>query len=246
MKNSQKGFILLILLVVLVVIAIGSWYYVSKINTPTITNISHVSTQTGQLTQKPPSIAGDIAILDKKIASSTDPVEKADLIKERAQLQSSQKTQQANYELSIKQAQAKANASQQQNQTQSPNKKIGDSFTLWGIEYRVISAANFTPFYDFKKTTGKYIGVKIMVTNLGKTESAVNVVYVKDGEGRQYNSAMLGYQQLGVADYGEAKVQAGIPETDGVIFEVAKDSSGLQLVFPASNGQIAAQVSLGI
>ena len=40
--------------------------------------------------------------------------------------------------------------------TQTIVKKIGDSFVLWNIEYQVISAKNFSPVYDFQKTTGKY------------------------------------------------------------------------------------------
>jgi len=125
-------------------------------------------------------------------------------------------------------------------------KKIGDAFVLWNIEYKVTSASNFKPYYDFQKTDGKYVGVKIKANNLGKTEAGLNKVYIKDSKGRQYNSAMLGYQQLGITDYGMEKAQAGIAKTYGIIFEVAKDSTGLKLEYPSGAGDVVASVDLGL
>jgi Domain of unknown function (DUF4352) len=124
--------------------------------------------------------------------------------------------------------------------------KIGTPFTLWNVEYKVISATNFKPTYDFQKTTGKYIGVKIDITNVGKSELSVNKIYITDSAGRHYEMDMLGYHQLSVADYGEEKVKPGITKTFGAIFEVAKDSTGLKLEYPSAQGSVAASVDLGI
>ena len=125
-------------------------------------------------------------------------------------------------------------------------KKIGDSFVLWDFEYKVTSATTFHPAYDFQKTTGKYIGIKIKVTNNGKVESGVNKIYVQDSKGRQYQPAMLGYQQLDVEDYGWSKIQAGFTKTLGVIFEVPKDSTGLELEYPSAQGSVVLSVKLGM
>lgn len=124
-------------------------------------------------------------------------------------------------------------------------KKVGESFVLWDMEYQVLSVANFSPVIEFRKTTGKYIGVKIKVTNQKKVESGVNTIYITDSKDRQYNSVVLGYQQLGVEDYGE-KVQPGFSNIYGVIFEVAKDSTGLRLNYPSAQGPIVLSVSLGL
>ena len=125
-------------------------------------------------------------------------------------------------------------------------KKVGDSFTLWDFEYQVLSATNFTPSYDFQKTTGKYVGIKIRVTNTGKTEAGVNKIFVQDSKGRQYQPAMLGYQQLGVEDYGQSNIGAGFTKTLGVIFEVPKDATGLELDYPSAQGPIVLSVKLGM
>jgi hypothetical protein len=134
--------------------------------------------------------------------------------------------------------------------TQTPvqviKKKIGDAFVLWNIEYKVISASIFKPVYEMQKTEGKYIGVKIKANNLGKTESGLNKIYVIDSKGRRYESTILGYQQLSVADYGQEQILAGIAKTYGIIFEVAKDSTGLKLEYPSSQGSVVASVDLGL
>ncbi len=126
------------------------------------------------------------------------------------------------------------------------NKQIGETFTLWDFGYKVLSATNYVPSYDFNKTTGKYIGVKIEVTNNGKVAAGVNNVYVQDSKGRQYQPAMLGYQQLGVEDYGWSKIQAGFTKTLGVIFEVPKDSTSLELNYPSAQGPVVLSVKLGM
>jgi len=124
--------------------------------------------------------------------------------------------------------------------------KVGTPFTLWNVEYKVISATNHKPKYDFNKTAGKYIAVKIEITNVGKTETGVSRIYLKDNKDRQYEMAMLGYQQLSVDDYGEQKIKPGITKIYGAIFEVAKDSTGLSLEYPTKEGPIAASIDLGI
>jgi hypothetical protein len=126
------------------------------------------------------------------------------------------------------------------------NKKVGDAFVLWNIEYKVISASIFKPAYDFQKTEGKYIGVKIKANNIGKAESGLNKIYVIDSKGRKYESTIIGYQQLSVADYGQEQLPAGISKTYGIIFEVAKDSTGLMLKYPSSQGSVVASVDLGL
>lgn len=125
-------------------------------------------------------------------------------------------------------------------------KKVGDSFTLWDMQYQVLSASNFSPSYDFQKTTGKYVGIKIKVTNTGKAEAGVNKIFVQDSKGRQYQPAMLGYQQLGVEDYGQSNIGAGFTKTLGVIFEVPKDATGLELDYPSAQGLIVLSVKLGM
>jgi hypothetical protein len=125
-------------------------------------------------------------------------------------------------------------------------KKIGDIFTLWDIQYQVLSASNFAPTYDFQKTTGKYVGIKIKVTNTGKTEAGLNKIFVQDSKGRQYQPSMLGYQQLGVEDYGMSNIGAGFTKTLGVIFEIPKDATGLELDYPSAQGPIVLSVKLGM
>lgn len=125
-------------------------------------------------------------------------------------------------------------------------KKVGDNFTLWNIEYKVASASVFKPIYPHQKTEGKYIGVKIVANNLGKTEAGLNRVYIKDNKDRRYESTIVGYRQLGVTDYGMEKAQAGIAKTYGIIFEVAKDSTGLKLEYPSGAGDVVVSVDLGL
>ena len=125
-------------------------------------------------------------------------------------------------------------------------KNIKEKFILWDMEYEVISASVFNPAFDFQKTTGKYIGVKIKATNNTNTAQGVNKIYVEDSKGRQYEPAMLGYQQLGIEDYGQGNIQAGFTKTLGVIFEIPKDSTGLELQYPSSQGPVALKVKLGL
>ncbi len=237
MKKSQKGIVPVVIILVVAVAFIVVDYYIVK-NKSVTPNVSEIPVQT-QITT---SISADIAILNKKIASSTSAVEKTNLIKERDRLLKLSKDQEASYQKMLVDKQKKADEIRA---SLSTSKKIGDTFTLWGIDYQVISATNFYPDYDFQKTTGKYIGIKIKATNNGKSELGVNKIYVQDSKGRQYQSVVLGYQQLNVEDYG-ANVKAGFTKTMGIIFEVAKDSTGLELEFPSAQGPIAQSVKLGL
>lgn len=126
------------------------------------------------------------------------------------------------------------------------NKMIGDEFNLWGIEYQVISASLYQPAYQFQKTSGKYIAVRIKATNIGKEESGLNTIYVEDDNGRQYKQAVLGYRQLDVEDYGFKNIQPGFTETLGAIFEVAKDSDNIKLNYPSAQGPVVVTVDLKI
>lgn len=155
------------------------------------------------------------------------------------------KNEQQNYKTSIENNTKKANEIRKQLEEKYTS-KMGEKFTLWGIEYQVASATNYKPEYDFHKTSGKYVAVKVKVTNTEKTASGVNKIYVQDSKGRQYEPAMLGYQQLGVEDYGWGEVQAGFTKTLGVIFEVAKDSADLELKYPTSQGTVVKSIKLGL
>lgn len=124
-------------------------------------------------------------------------------------------------------------------------KKIGESFTLWNNEYTVLSTKNFTPVYDMQKIAGKYIGIKIKVTNNSKISAGVSDIYVEDKQGRRYEPIVIGYRQLGVEDYGESKIEPGFSKTLGIIFEISKESTGLRLQYPSAEGVLAATVDLG-
>jgi DNA-directed RNA polymerase subunit RPC12/RpoP len=162
----------------------------------------------------------------------------------------SKEQQEKTYQEVLAERQKKAeeirNALEGQKSPETIIKKVGDSFVLWYMEYQVVSVAIFNPSYDFQKTSGKYIGVKIKVTNTGKTEAGMNKIYIKDSKGRMYEPKMLGYQQLGVIDYGWEKIQAGMSETTGAIFEVPNDSTGLVLEYPSAQGTVVASVTLGL
>ncbi|MDB5204854.1 MAG: hypothetical protein JWP09_882 [Candidatus Taylorbacteria bacterium] len=125
-------------------------------------------------------------------------------------------------------------------------KNVKEKFTLWDMEYEVTSVEIFHPVYDIQKTTGKYIGIKIKVTNDAKSDVGVSKIYIEDSKGRQYQPAMIGYQQLDVEDYGWNKIQSGFTKTLGVIFEIPKDSEGLKLDYPSAQGPVVVSVKLGL
>jgi len=130
-------------------------------------------------------------------------------------------------------------------------KNIGDSFTLWDIEYKVLSAINQGSTYGFQKTSGKYIVIKIQATNTGKTEVGLDGIYLKDSLGRQYqkNDLLMDFSS-GLNQYGITKDYKGIPpgfsETFIAVFEVPKDSNGFKLQYQSANGPDVVSVNLNL
>lgn len=134
---------------------------------------------------------------------------------------------------------------------QTTTKKIGESFTWGNIEYQVISAINKGSEYSYKKSTGKYILVVIKATNVGQQEQGVSKVHLTDGNNRQYdiNSWFIDISSKfkTYGSYNDYKgIPAGLSETFSAPFEVAKDSTGLKLEFPDTNGNIVFSVDLGL
>lgn len=134
---------------------------------------------------------------------------------------------------------------------QTTTKKIGESFTWGNIEYQVISAINKGSEYSYKKSTGKYILVVIKATNVGQKEQGVSKVHLTDGNNRQYdiNSWFIDISSKfkTYGSYNDYKgIPAGLSETFSAPFEVAKDSTGLKLEFPDTNGNIVFSVDLGL
>ncbi len=138
--------------------------------------------------------------------------------------------------------------------TQSSYKKIGDTFTLWGLQYQILSAVNKGSTYNSSKSSqGKFIEVKIKAENVDKKELGVNKIILIDSSGRQFsqndvNSISFSEEYYGYglqyADY--MGIPSGFSEKFIAVFEVPKNSSGLRLAFPSSTGQLAIQVDLGM
>lgn len=120
-------------------------------------------------------------------------------------------------------------------------KKIGESYTLGSMEYKITSAVNNGSTYSYAKTAGKFIVVKILVKNIGKVNSKESVIMIKDKNDRQYKQSgiMNGIMVTSGKTYGSSDyngLAAGFSETYTAIFEVAKDSSGLKLCHPSTTG----------
>lgn len=130
-------------------------------------------------------------------------------------------------------------------------KKIGENYTLGNMQYEVISAVNKGSTYSYNKTTGKYIILTIKATNVGRQEQGVSKIFIQDSKSRQYemNSMLMDFSGT-YSTYGSYKDYKGIPpglfQTFTAPFEVAKDSSGLKLDFPSTQGQILISVDLGL
>ena len=129
---------------------------------------------------------------------------------------------------------------------------MGDTFTLWNMQYQVLSAVDEGSSYGFQQTTGKYIVVKIKATNTAKTEMPLSRVLLVDSEGRQYQQdSLLIDISSGLNMYGVTNDYVGIPpgfsESFIAPFEVPKkDFTGLQLEFPSAQGPIVLGVKLGL
>jgi len=139
----------------------------------------------------------------------------------------------------------------QQTPPQPLEKKVGDIFTLWNMQYQVLSAVNEGSSYAFQQTTGKYIVVKIKATNIAKTEMPLSNIILVDSEGRQYQlDTLLIDISSGLNMYGIPNDYVGIPpgfsESFIAPFEVPKDSTGLHLEFPSAQGPIVSSVNLGL
>ncbi|MGD1083044.1 MAG: hypothetical protein ABR881_32420 [Candidatus Sulfotelmatobacter sp.] len=139
----------------------------------------------------------------------------------------------------------------QQTPPQPAEKNVGDTFTLWNMQYQVLSAVNEGSSYAFQQTTGKYILVKIKATNMTKTEMPLTSIILVDSEGRQYQvDALLIDISSGLDMYEITNDYVGIPpgfsESFIAPFEVPKDSTGLQLEFPSAQGPIVLSVNLGL
>ncbi|MDD3662312.1 MAG: DUF4352 domain-containing protein [Candidatus Pacebacteria bacterium] len=131
-------------------------------------------------------------------------------------------------------------------------RKIGESYTLGNMKYKVISATNEGSKYEYSETKGKFISVKILVSNIGKTNSNGSKIIIKDKMDRQYqkeeyfifsfNSDKKEYN-FNVFDGGMAP---GFSETYTAVFEVAKDSTDLNLCHPSTTGVDIVCVELGL
>ena len=136
-------------------------------------------------------------------------------------------------------------------------KKVGDSFVLWDMQYQVLLAVNKGSKLGMESTTGKFIALKIKVTNEGKSEAGLNKIYLQDNKGRKYDNKIGFYSDFAGKDslttlnnYGMPKNYNGIPagfsETFLAVFEVPKDSSGLVLKYPSAEGFEVLAVNLGL
>jgi len=129
-------------------------------------------------------------------------------------------------------------------------KKIGESYTLGNMEYKVTSAVNNGSTYDYAKTTGNFIVVKILVKNIGKVNSNVSKILIKDKNDRQYNTGgfMDGIYISDGTEYGSGYdgIAPGFFDTYKAIFKVAKDSTVLRLCHPSTTGEDLVCVQLGI
>ena len=120
------------------------------------------------------------------------------------------------------------------------------------MEYKVISAINKGTSYEHQTTTGKFIFVKILISNVGKINSKGSILIIKDKNDRQfkqkeyfsfaYNSGLKQYS-FNMFDDGMAP---GFSETYTAVFEVAKDSTDLKLCHPSTTGKDIVCVPLGI
>ncbi len=129
-------------------------------------------------------------------------------------------------------------------------KKVGESFTLGDMEYRVLSATNNGSTSGFRSTTGKYIEVIIKATNTGKTEIGLSKIYLRDSNGRQYEMNVFASGNSKYSWYGQTKDYNGIPagfsETFSATFEVPKGAVGLELDYPSVQGPVVLSVKLGM
>lgn len=129
-------------------------------------------------------------------------------------------------------------------------KKIGETYTLGNMEYKVISAVNNGTTYNYSKTTGKFIVVKILVKNTGKINSSVSKILIKDKNDRQYNTSgfMDGVFINDGTEYGSGYdgMAPGFSETYRAVFKVAKDSTDLRLCHPSTTGEDLVCVQLGL
>lgn len=129
-------------------------------------------------------------------------------------------------------------------------KKVGDSFALGNIEYQIVSTKNKGSEYGYQTTTGKYIVLEIKATNVGKQESGLANIYLQDNKGRKYerNEFLLDFSSK-LNEYGRTKNYNGIPagfsESFVAAFEVPKDSTGLKLNYPSTEGNVILSVDLG-
>lgn len=136
--------------------------------------------------------------------------------------------------------------------SQTAIKKIGESYVLGNMEYKVISAINKGTKYENQTTTGKYIFVKILVNNIGKINSSGSKIIIKDNKDRQFQKEEFFYFAYGsgIKDYNfnmfDNGMAPGFSETYTAAFEVAKDSSDLKLCHPSTTGIDIVCVQLGL
>jgi len=143
-------------------------------------------------------------------------------------------------------------------------KQVGNSFAIGQIQYTVNSAKNLGSSLNSytAPSKGKYIQVNFMAVNNGSSETSINTgFYIVDNKGRHYDTATTfmfsppsGYQEYSSSegvknpfglDMGLNKLKPGFSGKYTGLFEVTKDSGGLQLMMGDGSSQ-GYSVSLGI
>lgn len=153
------------------------------------------------------SIGRDIAILEKKIAFSTDPIEKEKMIAEMERLRELSRSQAEGYSQIVKERKEEAariredffQLKEEEINIQSHVKNVGDNFIIEDIEYKIIAVENLGDnlskinnisediYYGYEKTQGKFIVIKFEAINVGKFSAPVEIrMVIKDDKERHY------------------------------------------------------------
>ncbi len=126
-----------------------------------------------------------------------------------------------------------------------PSKDSGD------ISQIMRPSTNVT-YYPPSKTQGKYIQVKFSAKNVGQAESVLSsnfIIGLVDSQRRQFSLDLMDQPLLpGYDDYigTYQTLKPGFSSKFVTIFEVAKDSNGIQLVFADQSGKVQEALSTGI
>ncbi len=136
--------------------------------------------------------------------------------------------------------------------SQTTTKKVGENYKLGNIEYKVISAVNKGSKYENRETKGKFISVKILLSNIGKINSKGSKIILKDKMDRQFEKMeyfIFGFN-LKEKEYSfnffSDDIAPGFSETYTAVFEVPKDSADLKLCHPSTTGVDIVCVKLGL